>query len=132
MYKYKMYKYKRRVTQYCGSSIEFCENSSSNMNLSVKSLIGRIFRQTVRNEVHFRKKGRDVYVWREGDYASEIFAEMLADDFVEIYSFGQDGWLAPHHNEKMSSEERERIVRDFCEYLTRQGIEYRFARMFPY
>ena len=62
--------------------------------------------------------GRDEYKYVEGDRSVIVFIEMLTGVPNKlIHSDSIDKWLPPHHDEKISEEQRQKIAKKISTFL---------------
>ncbi len=98
---------------------------------NIKSLLGRIrlpdlLKTRIDNSTNVYKRGRDEYLYKEGNHSLMIYAELLTgnpDIDIDISSIRK--WLPPHQDEYLSQEDKNRILKKFCAYLDLNGVSYR-------
>ncbi len=83
------------------------------------------FKKPPRNGVAIRKLGRDEWLYQDGKRKMRIYAELLAGgEGLEIDFGAMLNWLPPHEREPLAWEQRERILQEFCRYLTQRKIPW--------
>jgi hypothetical protein len=71
---------------------------------------------------------RDAYKYQEGNHALIVQVEIQSGKpEVIVYADTITEWLPPHEKERITTEEKERVLTQVCRGLERKKISYRIV-----